>query len=158
MRPAPASHRPLEQFQRRLAAWADSRVLPVGVVVLLALDFASGFNWLVSPAANLTSPAYSVAKQVAPMAVYGGMFMLGAVLAATIYALRGRSWWTGWTIGGPLAGLWLFWTVMLTLAPLGMAGSSFAGAIFAGCFTCLHLLFGLALAHVPPEDARPDRS
>ena len=92
------------------------------------------------------------------MSVWGALFMFFAVVAALVYAAFGRSWWTGWTVGGLLSGLWLFWTVMLTLAPLGMPGSSFAGAVFAACFTSLHLLFGLALSHVHPKDATSDRS
>lgn len=149
--------RPLDSLQRRLAAWADSRLLPVGVVVLLVLDFAAGLNWLLSPPENLTAPAYAVAKQIAPMDLYGLAFMGVAVVAAAVSGTLGRHWWSGWCVGGLLSGLWAYWTAVLTLAPLGMPGASFAGALFAACFCCLHVLFGLALAHTPTE-RRPDRS
>lgn len=142
------------RLHTRLAAWADSRLLPVVCVALLALDAGMGLNWLIAPPSRLSSPAYSAAQQLASMTVYGAAMVVGVALAAAAALAFGRSWWTGWAIGSLLAGQWLFWTVCFTLAPIGTDGASYAGAVFAAPLCVLHVIAGLALTHQPVPGSR----
>lgn len=146
------------RLQQRLAAWADSRLLPAGTMALLLIDVAAGLNWATSPESALTSPAYRVAKQLLTMDAYGVLFIAAALVSTVVYLHLGRSWATGYFVGGATAGLWAFWAVVLTLGPMGTRGASYAGSVFAVGLCLLHLLFGLALTHRPQESASPDGS
>lgn len=132
----------------RFTAWADSRFLPAVVTVLLLIDLAVGFNWAISPPETLLPSAYDVALQHAPVSYYGIALLLVATVATTVYAARGRSWMTGYLVGGLLAGFWLFWTVIFALAPFR------TGALLAAGTAALHVLSGLALSHRPPLQQR----
>ena len=129
----------------RLAAWADSHLLPGLLVPLLVTDVAVGINWLLSPARNLVSPAYDIAKLWQPMDTWGAMFIAAACAAASALAFGGRGR-AGYVVLLP-AGLWALWTVLFALAPLTRPGTSLIGAIFAGVLWVLHLLAGLAATH-----------
>lgn len=133
--------------QARLAAWATRWLLPFVITVLLATDLVMGLVWTLSPASALTAPAYAVAKDVLSMDAHGAL-MIGASALATLscFAL-GRAWVTGWLVGPLCGGLWLWWTVLFALAPIGRTGASYAGAVFSLALAALHLLSGLAVTH-----------
>lgn len=130
----------------RLAVWADRKLLPAVVSLLLLADLLIGANWLLSPDSSLTSPIYDTAKRIMPMHEHGQLFIALAVVASAVTVYRGRSWLTGFLVGPVLACLHVFWAVLFTLVPLGRPGASYLAAIVFGLVLLpLHLLAGVAL-------------
>lgn len=130
----------------RLAAWADSRLLPALLVVLLAVDVLVGVNWLLSPPSDLTSVAYSAAKAWLDMSTWGALFFAAGTgaAAALLAGGRGRA---GYAML-PAAGLWGLWTVLFTWAAM-LPGASWVGVVFSTALWVLHLIAGLAATHLP---------
>lgn len=134
---------------RRLAEWADLRFLRAVTTILLLTDAAVGLVWLLTSPARLTSPAYSVAKHLAPMTTWGALFTCAAAATAAVLLARGASWMAGYLLGPLTGGLWVGWTILFGLAPLGSPDASYVGLVFAASLACLHLLAGLVVAHRP---------
>lgn len=134
---------------QRLAAWADSRVLPSLLVVILAVDIGVGLNWLLASPADLISPAYREAKMLAGMDVWGALFLAAGAAAGAAVLAAGRGV-AGYTVLLPAA-LWGLWTVLYTVAA-SQQGVSWIGPVFACSLWLLHLLAGLAYSHhlAPP--------
>ena len=135
----------------RLAAWANQRLLPAVLGVLLLMDLGVGLNWLLSPPSSLTSPVYDTAKRVMSMHGFGALFAALAVTTGVLVLERWRGWLSGRLVAVGFGGLWLFWAVLFTLVPLGRPGSSYFGAVVACALALLHLLAGLALTRPPVE-------
>lgn len=132
----------------RLPAWVDRKVLPALVIILIVTNVLVAANWIASPEASLTSPAYAVAKGLTTMTNHALILGLATLAATATIAVKGRSW-----IGGYglclVGGVWTAWTVLFALAPMGRPGASYLGAILAAAFAALHLVAGLAFSHKP---------
>ena len=140
-----------------LAEWADRRVVPAALISLLVVDALVGLNWTLSPKRNLSSPAYDVGERIMSLDGWGALFLILAAAAAVVYAVRGRRWFSGYIVGGLLAGVWGFWTVLFFTAPMGRSGASYTLAALAFGMCLLHALAGLASTHrVPVAPSCPE--
>ena len=131
----------------RLTTWADARLLPALVVILLLVDLGVGVNWTASSDMALSSPAYAPAKRLMPMHAYGTLFLCAAVCAATLLCAAWRTWWAGYSI--LIAGsLWVFWAVLYSTAAL-MPNVSWQAPVTSSGLAALHMLAGLAASRSP---------
>ena len=149
--PCRTTRRECEVSPCRLPVCSRRAALLGVLVVLLLTDVAVGLNWVLSSPENLTSPAYDVAKRLAPLPVAGLLMILAAAVAAGLVWRASRSWLAGYSVI-VVGAVWAGWAVMFTLAPFGRPGASFLGAILAACMTVLHLFVGIALVRptTPP--------
>ena len=143
----------LRDLEERLAAWADRRILPALLGILLVSDLSFAANWTLSPERVLRSPAYSTAKMLLPMHVWGSILALLSVAATTAVLVHGQKWMTGYLVGPCMVAFWGFWSVLFAMS-YGQPGASMFGAITSVLLALLHGLAGLSVIRAPTPSRR----
>lgn len=111
------------------------------------LAFGVGCYFCAAPDSAFVSPAYKAAKDIAPIQVWGALFILKGVAASFAMTKSWRAQSLVLTIGGPL---YLFWAVVFLLSAIT---NHWIGTL--GAWLCSYVAFShLNLARALSKEAR----